>query len=111
MNEPGNMEFTLESEDFFSVGRILQRAIGKSLLDDVTLCVRDGSLTVTSRWGGGAIPCTGEGHVTVTLKAKAYCTLITSRYREKALTAMMKIIFRPALKEVAVEGAGVKDKF
>ena len=111
MSEPDTLIFTLESADFFSIGRALQRAIGKSLLDDVILQVGDGTLTISTRWGGGEIPCKGEGSVTATLKAKAYCTLVTSRFREKAPAGPMKIIFRTRLKEVAVEGAGVKAKF
>lgn len=111
MNEPDTLSFILESADFFSIGRALQRAIGKSLLDDVVLQIGDGILTISTRWGGGEIPCKGEGSVTVTLKAKAYCTLVTSRFREKAPSGPMKIIFRPTLKEVAVDGAGVKARF
>jgi hypothetical protein len=34
------------------VGRALQRAMGKSLLDDVTLEVENQVLTVNSRWCG-----------------------------------------------------------
>lgn len=111
MTESDNLIFTLESSDFFSIGRILQRAIGKDLLDDVTLEVRNGILVVTSRWGGGEIPCAGEGEIKARLNAKAYCALITSRFREKAPSGPMKIVFRPALKEVAVAGVGVKTKF
>lgn len=111
MSEPDTLVFTLESADFFSVGRALQRAIGKSLLGDVTLEVKDGILTITSSWGGSQIRCTGTGEVTATLKAKAFCTLITSRFREKAPTGPMRLTFRPGLKEVAVEAAGVKAKF
>jgi hypothetical protein len=66
---------------------------------------------LSSRWGGGEIPCQGEGEVTATLKAKSYCALVTSRFREKAPSGPMKIVFRPALKEVAVAGVGVKAKF
>ena len=72
MSEPGTLVFTLESADFFSVGRALQRAIGKSLLGDVTLEVKDGVLTIDSRWGGSQVPCTGNGEVTATVKAKAF---------------------------------------
>ncbi len=111
MSEPGTLAFTLESADFFSVGRVLQRAIGKSLLDDVTLEVKDGILTIDSRWGGSQIPCTGTGEIIATVKAKAFCALITTRFREKAPSGPMKLSFRPALKEVAVDGAGVKAKF
>ena len=111
MNEPDNLVFTLESADFFSVGRVLQRAIGKSLLGEVTLEVENQVLTVTSQWGGSQIPCSGPGEITATVKAKAFCTLITSRFREKAPSGPMKLAFRPILKEVAVDGAGVKAKF
>jgi hypothetical protein len=111
MSEPDTLVFILESADFFSVGRVLQRAIGKSMLDDVTLEVENQVLTVTSRWGGSQMPCTGMGEITATLKAKAFCTLVTTRFREKAPTGPMKLTFRPALKEVAVDGAGVKAKF
>ncbi len=83
MSESGTLVFILESADFFSVGRTLQRAIGKSLLDEVTLEVENQVLTVNSRWGGSQIPCTGTGEITATLKAKAFCTLITSRFRGK----------------------------
>ncbi len=111
MSEPNTLVFILESADFFSVGRALQRAMGKSLLDDVTLEVENQVLTVNSRWGGSQIPRTGIGEITDTLKAKAFCTLVTSRFREKAPTGPMKLTFRPELKEVAVEGAGVKARF
>ncbi len=111
MSEPGTLVFTLESTSLYSVGRTLQRAIGKSLLGDVTLEVEKQVLTVTSRWGGSQMPCTGNGEITATLKAKAFCTLVTTRFREKAPSGPMKLTFRPALKEVAVDGAGVKAKF
>lgn len=111
MSDPGTVVFIFESADFFSVGRAFQRAIGKFLLDDVTLEVENQVLTVTSRWGGSQIPCTGSGEITATLKANAFCSLVTSRFREKAPSGPMKLTFRPALKEVAVDGAGVKAKF
>ena len=111
MNEPGTLVFTLESADFFSVGRAFQRAVGKDLLDDVTLEVENQVLTVTSRWGGSQIACTGTGKITAILKAKNFCTLITTRHREKAPAGPMKLTFRPALKEVAVDTAGVKARF
>jgi|GEM_PF-2724020 len=111
MSEPDTLVFILESADFFSVGRALQRAIGKSLLGEVTLEVENQILTVNSRWGGSQMPCTGIGQITATLKAKAFCTLVTTRFREKAPGGPMKLTFRPDLKEVAVEDAGVKAKF
>ena len=67
MSEPGTLAFTLESADFYIPGRVLQRAIGKSLLDDVTLEVEDGVLTIDSRWGSSQIPCTGTRKVTATV--------------------------------------------
>jgi hypothetical protein len=111
MSEPGKLVFVLESADFFSVGRTLQRAIGKSLLGEVTLEVSNQILTVNSRWGGSQIPCSGTGTITATLKAKAFYTLVTSRFREKVPTGPIKLTFRPELKEVAVDAAGVKAKF
>lgn len=111
MNEPGALVFILESADFFSAGRVLQRAIGKSLLGEVTFEVENQVLTVTSNWGGSRIPCSGSGEIKATVKAKAFCTLVTSRFREKAPTGPMRLAFRPILKEVAVDGAGVKAKF
>ena len=111
MSEPDNLVFILESADFFSVGRILQRAIGKALLDGVTLEVNNQVLSVTSRWGGSQIPCIGTGEITATLTAKAFCALVTSRFREKAPTGPMKLTFRPTLKEVAVDSVGVKARF
>lgn len=111
MSESGTLSFSLESADFYCVGRALQRAIGKSLLGDVTMEVKEGMLTVASRWGGSQMTCVGGGGVGVTLKAKAFCSLITPRFREKAPTGPMKLIFRPSLGEVAVGGAGVKCRF
>jgi len=111
MSEPDTLVFTLESADFFSVGRALQRAIGKSLLGDVSLEVENQILTINSRCSGSQIACTGCGEVTATLKAKAFCTLVTTRFREKAPTGSMKLTFRPTLNEVAIEAAGVKARF
>lgn len=111
MSDPDTLVFTIESADFFSIARALQRAIGKSLLGEVTIEVGQGFVSVSSRWGGGTIPCDGTGEITATLKAKAFCTLVTSRYREKAPSGDMKIIFRKRLKKVAVAGASVKAKF
>lgn len=78
---------------------------------EVTLEVEDHVLTVDSRWGGSQIPCAGSGEIKATLKAKAFYSLVTSRFREKAPTGPMKLTFRPKLKEVAVDVAGVKAKF
>lgn len=47
MSELDTLVFTLQSADFFSVGRALQRAIGNSLLGDVTLEVENQILTIS----------------------------------------------------------------
>jgi hypothetical protein len=106
-----NLLYIAETSEFFSIGRALQRAIGKSNLGEVTLQVSQGMLTIDSRWGGGQIACKGAGEITAALSASAFCSLITSRFREKAPSGPMRIVFRPGLKEVALEGAGVKCKF
>jgi len=111
MSDPGSIVFTLESAEFFSVGRSLQRGIGKSLLAEVTLAVENNVLTVSSDWGGTQIPCEGTGTISARVRAKAFCSLITSRFREKAPTGRMKLVFRPELKEVAIDTAGVKARF
>jgi hypothetical protein len=111
MSEPGEMLFTLERGPFFSVGRALQRGIGKELLGHVTLAVSAGTLTVSSDWGGSQIPCVGKGDVQAQITAKAFCSLVTTRYREKAPSGMMELIFRPGLREVAIDAAGIKAKF
>lgn len=111
MNSPENLIFVTESSEFYSIGRALQRALGKSNLGEVTLEISQGKLTIDSRWGGGQIACTGNGEIAASLSATAFCSLITSRFREKAPSGPMKLLFRPELKEVAVDGAGVKCKF
>ena len=80
-------------------------------MGDVTLEVKDRFFIVNSRWGGSQIPCTSEGKATTTEKARAFCTMETTRFLEKAPSGPMKLSFRPALKEVAVDSAGVKAKF
>ena len=111
MSEPDEMLFTLERSSFFSVGRALQRGIGKSLLGHVMLKVRDGILTISSGWGGSQMPCAGSGEVSVTITARAFCSLVASHFREKVPSGRMKLVFRPKLREVAIDAAGVKAKF
>lgn len=61
--------------------------------------------------GGSEIPIIGQGKVCAELTARAFCTLITARFREKAPSGLMTLVFRPALKEVATGDAGVRAKF
>lgn len=106
-----DQKFSVDRTEFFSVGRALQRAIGRSLLGSVTLRVADGKLQVCSTWGGTAMACIGEGQSAAELTAKSFCALITSRYRESDPRGPMTIVFRPALREVAIDSIGVKAKF
>ena len=103
--------FTLDRGKFFSVGRALQRGFGKALLGVVTIQVHDGTLTIDSEWGGSEISCTGHGEVLVELTAPAFCKLITPRFRERAPSGIMTLSFRPSLKEIATDDAGVRAKF
>lgn len=96
---------------FFQIGRALQRGLGKGKLGTVSLAAQDGTLTIDSAWGGGRIPCTPGLTVAATVSAKAFCSLITTRYREKEPAGNMKIEFRPGLKEVGIDRIGVKAKF
>lgn len=106
-----DLTFTLDRTLFFQIGRALQRGVGKAQLGTVSLSVSDGHLVIESEWGGGRIPCAGAGKISAQVTAKAFCTLITSRYREKEPQGTMEIVFRPALKEIAIDRAGVKAKF
>ena len=51
------------------------------------------------------------GDVTLDVKERAFCTMEVTRFLEKAPSSTMKSSLRPALKEVAVDGTGVKAKF
>jgi len=106
-----DLNFNVDRSDFFRVGRALQRGIGKTLLGTVKMEIRDGSLTISSQWGGAQMRCQGAGEVAVEIRAKAFCSLITTRYREPAPSGSMKLIFRPQTREVAIDRAGVKAKF
>jgi len=72
---------------------------------------RDGFLTVSSKWGGAQLPCTGAGNISAEISAKAYCALITTRYRETKPSGVMELVFRPQAREIAIDRAGVKAKF
>jgi hypothetical protein len=85
--------------------------MGKALLGAVNLRVHEGKLRINSDWGGSEIPVTGQDEVCAELTAKAFCMLITTRFREKAPSGIMTLAFRPALKEVATDDAGVRAKF
>src|SRR5690606_5612276 len=104
MNER-ELGYTVESADFFSIGRVLQRGFGKASMGKVTLRVEESALTIESDCGGGQIPCIGDGSVSATLSAKAFCSLITTRFREKEPSGPMRLVFRPLLKEVAIDRA------
>lgn len=111
MNSPAPLKFHLDRELFFKIGRALQRGIGKGMLGLVNLSIEDGHLLIDSDWGGGRIACRGHGSVSVQLRAKAFCSLITTRFREKSPTGEMEIVFTRGLKEVSIDRAGVKAKF
>jgi len=85
--------------------------MGKALLGAVSLRVHEGKLRIDSKWGGSEIPVIGRGEVCAELTAKAFCSLITVRFREKAPSGIMTLTFRPVLKEVATDDAGVRAKF
>lgn len=111
MTNSSDITVELDRALFFQIGRALQRGLGKGKLGAVRLSVQDGVLTVDSAWGGGRIPCTPGHTVAATVSAKAFCALITTRYREKQPAGSMKIEFRPGLKEVGIDLIGVKAQF
>jgi hypothetical protein len=96
---------------FFQIGRVLQRGIGRALLGDVVLDARDGRLRIESEWGGGEIECAVAEPVRATVSAKAFCGLITTRCREKQPAGAMELVFRPTLREVAIDRVGFKARF
>ena len=96
---------------FFQVGRALQRGFGKSMLRTVTLRLSGGLLWIGSECGGSSIACSGNARIIVEMSAKAFCQLITTRYREKSASGEMTIKFDPSLGEVSIDRAGVKAKF
>jgi hypothetical protein len=111
MNEAAEISVEVDREIFFRIGRALQRAIPKNLLGDVVLSVHVQTLTINSDWGGGEIACTGGSDTEARLTATAFCKLITSRFRETRPHGVMSIVFRPSLKEVAIDRIGVRAKF
>jgi len=111
MSSPPALTFHLDRELFFQIGRALQRGIGKKMLVNVSLSVSDGQLHIRSDWGGGQIPCRGRGEVAVELSAKAFCSLITTRFREKAPSGIMEITFDQEQREVSIDHAQVYAKF
>ncbi len=110
-NSTPEMAFTVDRSEFFRIGRALQRGFGKDLLGIVEVAIRDETLTISSQWGGGRMHCKGTGKVSVEIRAKAFCSLITTRYREATPSGSMKLIFRRQMREVAIDRAGAKAKF
>lgn len=111
MSEATDQSIQLDREPFFQIGRALQRGICKGKLGTVTLSSEKGFLTISSNWGGGRLPCTGGGMIAATVSAKSFCSLITTRCREKQPAGTMEITFRPTLKEIGIDRIGVKAKF
>ena len=105
------LDFTLDRAEFFAVGRALQRGFGRRLLGKVTIDVRDARLTIESAWGGSTISCVGNGQICVEITGKAFCDLITPRFRKKTLSGRMVLSFRPSFKEIASDDVGVRAKF
>lgn len=110
MPEADELIFKLDRASFFHIGRALHRGIGSSLFGKVRFTVRDGTLLVESDWVGGEIPCTGKGTISAEATAKAFCALITTR-REKEPSGIMELVFRPALKEIAIDRRGIKARY
>ncbi len=88
----------------------MSRGIGTSLLGDVVLRVSGQTLAIESDWGGGEIACIGGSDVQVRVTAKSFCQMIRSR-KQGELKGTMSLIFRPGLKEVAIDRVGVRAKF
>jgi len=97
------MKYYFDRELFFHIGRALQRGIGKKALGVVFLSVSEGHLVIESDWGGGRIPCRGPGDIAVKLSSKAFCSLITTRYREKTPTGKMELAFDREQREVCID--------
>ena len=110
MSEPDELKSSLDRAAFFHFGRALCIGVGSSLLGEVTFTVKDRTLRIESFWGGGEIPCTGWGGISAKVRARAFCSLIKTR-RDKTVSGTMEIVFRPTLKEFAIERRGIKAKF
>lgn len=101
----------IDRELFFSIGRSFQRGIGKDLLGSVIFRVRGQKLTIESKWGGGEIPCNKPANAFAVLSGKSFCRLITSRYQERKPSGKMAVVFRPKLRELAIDRLGVRARF
>ncbi len=111
MSNAGELHFTLDRAKFFEIGRVLQRNWRTVDLGPVTFNAQPGKLTIMTSRGGGEIPCDGTGQVAAELSASQFRRLITSRFRERAPSGLMKLTFRPEFGEVAIDVAGVKARF
>lgn len=111
MNEKKEIQFWLDREKFFEIGRVLQKNWHSSNLGEVSITVKNGKLIIMSQRGGGEIPCEGAGEITARLAAPQFRKLITARRLEKKPSGKMQIVFRPQFDEVAIDVAGVKAKF
>ena len=111
MPEVNEIQFWLDREQFFTVGRVLKKNWYKSDLGDVTFTVKGGKFLIESKRGGAEIPCEGIGEISARISARQFHSLIASRGHEKKPSGKMKFVFRPEFGEVAIDVAGVKAKF
>jgi len=111
MSEPEPLRFQMARAEFFHIGRALQRGFGRDLLGEVLLEVSAGQLRIASQFGGSVIACEGDGSVSARITAKHFCTLVTTRCREKQPAGKMEIVFDPTLREISIDRAGVKARF
>lgn len=109
--DQADMLFVVKRAEFFAVGRAFQRGIGKKILGRVKIVARPNCMTVSSEWGSCAMTCEGFGEICAEVAARAFCSLITTRYRQVAPAGRMQVIFRPSCGEVAIDRAGVKATF
>lgn len=111
MTKRATYTIVVESAPFLGIGRMVQRGFGKRARGEVRLTVAEGQLTIEVNCGGGEIACEGDGEISAALIASSFCTLFTSRFREKAPSGPLEVLFLPGPGEVAVAGTRVRAKF
>jgi len=99
MTTVSELRFTVDRAEFFAVGRALQRGFGMRWLGKVTIEVRDAELRIDSKWGGSKMSCVGNGEVRVEVTGKAFCGLISPRFRKKSPSRTMLLSFRPSMRK------------
>lgn len=111
MNQAEEIHIWLDRAEFFEIGRVLQRNWSGDYLGPVRFSVSDGKLSITSRRGGGEIPCESADRISAELRPQDFRRLITANRSEKQPSGRMRLTFRPSLCQVAIDVAGVNASY